>query len=67
MSVPPESIQVGQCYLMDTGRVRRVTELLPGRVRFQQRRADGAWRIGNVDIVNIRSFAFMVERPVPCD
>jgi hypothetical protein len=44
-----------------------VTELLPGRVRCQQRRADGAWRIGNVDIVNIRSFAFMVERPVPCD
>ncbi len=67
MSIPPESIQVGQCYLMDTGRIRRVTELLPGRVRFQQRRADRDWRTGNVDIVDIRSFAFMVERLVPCD
>ena len=67
VSIPPENIQVGQCYLLGTGRIRRVTELLPGRVRCQQRRADGAWRIGNVDIVNIRSFAFMVERPVPCD
>jgi hypothetical protein len=65
--IDPESIQVGQCYLMDTGRIRRVTELLPGRVRYQQRPAHLPWRGAKTDIVDIRSFAFMVERPVPCD
>jgi hypothetical protein len=65
--IDPESLEVGQCYLMDTGRIRRVTELLPGRVRYQQRPANRPWRGAKTDIVEIRSFAFMVERPVPCD
>ena len=65
--IDPESIQVGQCYLMDTGRIRRVTGLLPGRVRYQQRRSDGVWQVSGGDILDLRSFAAMVERPVPCD
>ena len=65
--IDPESIQVGQCYLMDTGRIRRVTGLLPGRVRYQQRRSDGVWQVSGGDILDLRSFAFSVERPVPCD
>lgn len=34
MSIPPESIEVGKCYLSNDGRVRRVVKFLPeGRVR----------------------------------
>ena len=67
MPLQPESIQVGQCYLMDTGRIWRVTELLPGRVRYQQRRRDLVWVSDSRDILDIRSFAALVEQPVPCD
>jgi hypothetical protein len=68
MSIEPQSIQVGQCYLMQSGVVRKVTALPPGRVQFEQRagavyRASG-WKRG---ILDLRSFAFSVERPVPCD
>ncbi len=69
MSVPPESIQVGQCYLSVTGQVRRVMRVLPdGRVQYEARGGAVArafnWR---TDILDLRSFAFSVERPVPCD
>jgi hypothetical protein len=69
VSVPPESIQVGQCYLSVTGQVRRVMRVLPdGRVQYEARGGAVArafnWR---TDILDLRSFAFSVERPVPCD
>ena len=69
MSLPPESIDVGQCYLSDNGRVRRIVAVLPGsRVQFE-------WRYGHLipkttwraDVLDLRSFAFLAERPVPCD
>ena len=69
MSVPPESIEIGQCYLTDTGKVRRVVRILPnGRVQFE-------WRSGHIipkvawrtDVIDLRSFAVSVERPVRCD
>jgi hypothetical protein len=38
MSAPPESIEVGQCYLTEDGRVRKVMRLLPdGRIRYRYR------------------------------
>ncbi len=69
MSVPPESIEAGKCYLMETGHVRRVMRLMPdGRVQFESRmghqRNPGAWRSGMQDG---RSFALLAEREVPCD
>ena len=68
MSVPPETIQVGQCYLTNMGTIRRVTGLLPGRVRYEQRPAHRAtWANYRADILDLRSFAFLVERLVPCD
>jgi hypothetical protein len=68
MSIPPESIQVGQCYLTKSGRVRRVTGLPPGRVQFKQRMArTPTWRGHSSAILDIRSFASTVERAVPCD
>jgi hypothetical protein len=68
VSINPESIEVGQCYLMLSGHVRRVTALPPGRVQFQQRSAlSPSWRSTKVDILDLRSFAFSAERAVPCD
>ncbi len=69
MTIPPESIEVGKCYLMETGHVRRVVRVMPdGRIQFEQR--SGAvgrgygWKAG---MQEARSFAFLIEREVPCD
>ena len=68
MSLPPESIQIGQCYLTDAGKVRRVMGLPSGRVQFQQRPGHWkGWKASRPDILDLRSFAFTAERPVPCD
>ena len=69
MSIPPESIQVGQCYLTLSGQVRRVMRLLPdGRAQYEARGGAVArafnWR---TDVLGLRSFAFSVERAVPCN
>jgi hypothetical protein len=38
MSIPPESIAIGKCYLMETGHVRRVTRMgSKGRIQYMQR------------------------------
>jgi hypothetical protein len=68
MSIAPESIQVGQCYLTNMGTVRWVTGLLPGRVQYQQRPGHRpTWANHRTDILDLRSFAFSVERAVPCE
>jgi len=69
MSIAPDSIQVGQCYLTLSGYVRRVIALHPGRVRYETRanaakHVRWAWKPG---IVGLKTFAATVERPVPCD
>jgi hypothetical protein len=68
MTIPPESIVVGQCYLTTRGHVRRVIRILPGRVQFERRvnttGANWAWAPG---LAADRAFALSVERPVPCD
>ena len=68
MSIPPESIQVGQCYLAKGDkavRIRRVIRIMPdGRVQYEQRSPKTLWQSG---IQERRSFAAMLEREVPCD
>jgi hypothetical protein len=69
LSVPPESIEVGRCYLSDDGRVRRVRKFLPdGRVRYTYRSFLAAqaspWRTGRLDV---EGFAATALREVPCD
>ncbi len=48
MSIPPESIRIGQCYLLETQHARRVclvTDLMAGSsVRFEWRDALRVWR-----------------------
>ena len=69
MSLPPESIQVGQCYLMAAGQVRRVLAILPdGRVQYEQRAGHRPrWNVLRSGILGLRSFSSTVERRVPCD
>ncbi len=68
MPVPPESIQVGRCYLMKTGQVRRAVRLLPGgRMQFEQRPGHIVPKTWKTDVQDVRSFATTVEREVPCD
>ena len=78
MSIPPESIEPGKCYLARSyhsrregyPRVRRVTEiLLDDRVRFEQRRgpvAPGRLWPGRYTM-KLEAFANSAEREVPCD
>ena len=68
MSIDPESLEVGQCYLTVMGTVRRVVHVLDQRVQYQQRAAHRPdWRQFKAGILDLRSFAFTVERPVPED
>ncbi len=68
MSIPPESIRVGKCYLMETGHVRRVVRIMPdGRIQYEHRVAYAVPRIWKTGIQEGRSFAFMAEREVACD
>lgn len=67
MTVPPESIRPGKCYLTQAGHVRRVVRIKPnGRVQFMHRPADALknWKVGG-DMR--RSFAAEALREIPCD
>ncbi len=70
MTIPPESIEVGKCYLVNSAgtlHVRRVTRLIPdGRVQYESRtvRVRRAWRFG---MLSLRDFASQAAREVPCD
>ncbi len=68
MSLSPESIQVGKCYLTDAGRVQQVIEITPeGSVvhaHRSTREENKPWIAG---IASLRAFAFISVREVPWD
>jgi hypothetical protein len=69
MAVHPQSLEVGQCYLTDTGKVRRVSSIVEGRVQFEVRLTSPrgrrwGWRPG---ILDLQSFADAAQRAVPYD
>lgn len=69
MTVPPESIEIGKCYLTRNGQVARVVNVLStGRVVYAFRKSTDVdahvWTGAETDR---RSFALLVERAVPCD
>ncbi len=68
MAIPPESIEVGKCYLSEDGRVRRVVKFLPGeRIRYAYRSFPATqgklWRTGRLEL---KRFAETTLREVPC-
>ncbi len=69
MAVPPESIEIGKCYLSNDGRVRRAAKFLPdGRIRYAYRSFPATqgrlWRTGRLDV---ERFAETSVREVPSD
>ena len=69
MSIPPETIEAGKCYLDDRRRVLHVTHVTPdGQVRFKYHEAypamADAWWAG---MLNLRHFAAAAVREVPCE
>ena len=73
MSLAPESIEVGRCYLEEgykrRPRVRRVLHIRPdGRVQYEYRQGRQAnsktWKPG---MQELGSFAAHVAHEVPCD
>jgi hypothetical protein len=68
MSVAPESIEVGKCYLTDASRVQRVIEITPaGEVIHQHRSTRERQEEWIAGIATLRAFAFITVREVPCD
>lgn len=72
MSLPPESIQVGRCYLANgraNPQIQRVIEIFPdGRLQYQHRPLDPKrrqhWRSA---MTTTEFFAASITREVPCD
>ena len=72
MSVPPEVVKVGRCFVMAKGQVRRVTEITPdGRVNYKARgkRSSAPWGRGPTKsaLPSLENFAQAVDRWVRCD
>ena len=70
MSISPDTVQVGHCYLAQGQRFLQVTHVTPdGRVRFKYRdyrassRPDTWW----AGMLNLRDFAATARREIPCD
>jgi hypothetical protein len=66
VSIEPDAIEVGHCYLTDQSTVRRVVRVLPDqRVQYEWRAGHRThWKSG---ILSAREFALAAERRVPCD
>ncbi len=68
MSIPPETIQVGQCYLTNSGQVRRVIAVMAdGRVRYERRPGDTPDAPWQEAMQELAIFAALAEGEVPCD
>ena len=69
MNMAANGLELGKCYLMETGHLRRVMRIMPdGRVQYEHRAVQQTnvkiWRPGMQDG---HSFASQVEREVSCD
>ena len=66
MSLPPEAIEAGKCYLTGDNTIRRVVMIHPdGRIKYEWRAGlRKRWKAG---ILPRREFAVAAEQEVPCD
>ncbi len=68
MSLPPESIEVGKCYLTNNHKVWRVLRVMPdGRVQYEQRPANSVARSWQPGMLTVLTAEVLIEREVPCD
>ncbi len=69
MTIPPESIEVGKCYLVERDGVRRVLKIWPdGRVQYETRSGPlGHTKTWKPGMLQVRDFASSSLREVPCD
>jgi hypothetical protein len=68
MPIPLGSVEVGKCYLMETGQVRRVMRIMPdGRLQYEHRMGHAAPKVWRSGIQGGHLFAATVEREVSCD
>jgi hypothetical protein len=68
VAIPPESIQVGRCYLTHDGKVRKVTSAdSDGSMRYTERTGTGPWVYGGTKKRGRLVFAAALAREVPCD
>ncbi len=68
MPVPPEHLEIGRCYLTETGQIRRPVRFLgDGRVQYEERSGLARRKQWTMDVQCVRFFAAVVEREVPCD
>ncbi len=70
MGLPPESIELGKCYLTNTGRVWRIINLLPdGRILYEHRPGHvphmKRWQAGIIE--GHLAAEILIEREVACD
>jgi hypothetical protein len=69
MAVPPESIEVGKCYLTNTGRVWRASSACPMVASSTSTGRQGCRRIlgAGTLMANALPADVVIEREVPCD
>jgi hypothetical protein len=70
MSVPVSALEVGKCYLTNTGRIWRIIQRMPdGRVLYEHRSRSldsDRWTPGML-MKSALPAEVLVERKVPCD
>ncbi len=70
MPVPPDSIEVGKCYLTNTGRVWRIIRFMPdGRILYEHRAQHlyGQEQEQRPGMLTTLPAEVLIEREVPCD
>ena len=68
MSLPPESLEVGRCYLTNTGRVWRIIRVMPGeRILYEQRSRRAPAKTWQPGMLVALAAEMLIERENPCD
>lgn len=66
MTVKPESVAEGKCYVTSNNQVRKVIKITNDLVRYERRGARTGWS-GHYINQNLGRFANAVSREVTCD
>ena len=68
MGISPESLEVGKCYLTNTGRVWRIIRVMPDwRVLYEQRSRRGPAKTWQPGMLVALAAEMLIERQVPYD